>query len=67
MLLDRVKYIVIYRPYREPSNSSKRYCLFNDAREAMSFSGTHSRYCSSIDTCKVDFMLTDSILQELLK
>ncbi len=66
MVLDIVKYVVLYRPYREPSNTPRRYCLFTDVREAMSFAGSHGRYCSSMDTCKVDVRLTEDILNQLI-
>lgn len=65
MVLSRVTHIVLYRPYREPSNAPKQVALFGDVREAMSFEGSHRRVCSSITTCKVDCELTDELLAAL--
>jgi hypothetical protein len=67
MVLSRVKYIVLYRAYRSSSTEPLSYTLFGDVREAMSFAGTHSRYCSTMDTCKVDCELTDELLQAIVK
>lgn len=67
MLLERVKYVVLYRPYRISHTEPKQVALFGDVREAMSFAGSHSRYCSSMDTLKCDCKLTDELLAELIK
>lgn len=67
LVLSRITHIVLYRAYREPKDSPKRYCLFNDVREAMSFEGSHSRLCSSINTLKVDCELTEELLEALTK
>lgn len=66
MTLSKVTHVVLYRPYRALANSPREYCLFNDGREAQSFSGSHSRYCSSMDTCRVDCILTQEILTLLI-
>lgn len=66
MLLDKVTHIVLYRPYRAAKDSPRECVMFNDAREAMSFAGSHGRLCSSMDACKVDFKLTDEVLQQLI-
>lgn len=67
MTLVNVTHIVIYRPYRQAANSTCQYALFTDAREAMSFSGSHSRYCSTMELCKVDFQLTEDVLNQILQ
>lgn len=66
MVLDKVTHIVLYRPYRAPQGAPREAVCFTDVREALSFSGSHGRYCSSMDTCKVDFKLTDEILNQLI-
>lgn len=66
MELHKIKYIVFYRPYRSPATQPLQYVMFTDVREAMSFSGSHGRYCSMIELCKVDFTLTDELLNALI-
>lgn len=67
MVYQAITHIVLYRPYRSPANSPKCYCLFTDAREALSFEGSHRRVCSSICVCKVDCELTDELLAAIVK
>lgn len=66
MVLSKIKYVVLYRPFRVARDTPMSYCLFNDVREAMSFEGSHRRVCSHIDTLKVDCELTESLLNELI-
>lgn len=67
MVLSRVTHIVLYRPYRVTRDTPLSYVLFNDAREAMSFEGSHRRVCSTITLCKVDCALTNELLESLTK
>lgn len=66
MDLTKVSYIVFYRSYRMLRTEPMQYVMFTDVREAMSFSGSHSRYCSTMELCKVDFTLTDDLLKQIL-
>lgn len=65
MNLSHVTHIVLYRPYRQPMTSPLQYVLFTEAREAMSFESSHRRYCSHMDSCKVDIDLTEELLKQL--
>ncbi len=65
MTLSKVSHIVVYRPYRVPATDPKQVALFSDVREAMSFNGSHGRYCSSIDLLKCDVPLTEHKLTAL--
>lgn len=67
MNLSCVSHIVLYRPYRASTDSPLEYALFTDPREAMSFHGSHSRYCSTMELCKVDVRLTDELLRDLIQ
>ena len=67
LILDRITHIVLYRPYRADKGSPKEYALFNDAREACSFAGSHSRVCSTMNLLKVDCELTQELINELVK
>lgn len=66
MVLKSITHIVLYRPYREPIANPLQYTLFSDVREAMSFAGSHSRYCSTMECCKVDFELTEELLKTII-
>lgn len=66
MELANVSHIVFYRPYRASYDSPLECALFSAVSEAMSFHGSHSRYCSHMDLCKVDFKLTEEILNKLI-
>lgn len=67
MELAKVTHIVVYRAYRESPDKPLDCAMFSDVKEAMSFAGSHSRYCSAMELCKVDFKLTPEILKALLK
>lgn len=66
MDLNKVRYIVFYKAYRSPVTDPMQYVMFTDVREALSFSGSHSRYCSTMELCKVDFALTCDVLQSII-
>lgn len=66
MELSKITHIVFYRAYRSDPLKPLEYVMFTNVREAMSFSGSHSRYCSTMELCKVDFDLTDDILKAIL-
>lgn len=66
MDLSKIRYIVFYRAYRSPAKEPMKYVLFTDVREALSFSGAHTRYCSTMELCKVDFTLTDELLHAII-